>query len=219
MVVCSQTIISGNVHDFHDRIMLVFNALPFEGQKIIGNQYWFFLCPLHRNIYSNSFQFYVKERFSEIAPQFFCHFFPDCWTIKNNLFFIRFYAVPQPFWNLGCITCHLLKEIERAYFLLCSTIPSTDISVALVMSVNCFLLTQTILLQTITWKQPPKAGPVRTSSDPPDCPPTPRSHMHSQSLTTTHTPAPPGVSNTIIFWLANMFFTKRNVDTGVQFIL
>lgn len=47
------------------------------------------------------------------------------------------------------------------------------------------------LATTIIWTQPLKAGPARTSSDPPDCPPTLLSHTPSQSLTTTRTPAPP----------------------------
>lgn len=62
------------------------------------------------------------------------------------------------------------------------------------------LLTLFISSQTIMWMQPPKAGPARTSSDPPDCPPTHLSHIPSQSLTTTHTPAPPRVGS---FWMAS----------------
>lgn len=58
-------------------------------------------------------------------------------------------------------------------------------------------LTYSISSQTITWMQPPKAGPARTSSDPPDCPPTLLSHTPSQSPTTTHTPAPRRVGNII----------------------
>lgn len=56
-----------------------------------------------------------------------------------------------------------------------------------------FGLTWSVLFQTIKWNQPQKVEPVKTSSGPPVCPLTHQSHTHSQSLTTTHTPAPPGV--------------------------
>lgn len=54
-------------------------------------------------------------------------------------------------------------------------------------------VTSCVSPQTIIWTQPPKAGPARTFSDPPDCPPTLLSHTPSPSQTTTHTPAPPEV--------------------------
>lgn len=57
-----------------------------------------------------------------------------------------------------------------------------------------FLLTWSISSQTIAWTQP-KAGPVRTSSGPLDCPPTLLSHTPSQSLTTIRTPVPRRVGN------------------------
>lgn len=63
--------------------------------------------------------------------------------------------------------------------------------------------------------QPPKAGPVRTSSDPPDCLPTLQSHTASQSLTTTPTAAPPGVRNTAV----SLIQSVPMAHMGERFIL
>lgn len=70
-----------------------------------------------------------------------------------------------------------------------------------------FGLTQSVIFQTIVWNQPRKAEPVKTSSGPPVCPLTPQSHTHSQSLTTTHTPAPPGV-RTLLFMCIILFSSE-----------
>lgn len=74
------------------------------------------------------------------------------------------------------------------------------------------------------WMQPPKAGPVRTSSDPPDCPPSHLSHTPSQNLTTIRIPVPPRVwkqRHFTEFRVAQCaaFFplsTDPNTDTEVQ---
>lgn len=84
-------------------------------------------------------------------------------------------------------------------------IPTVDVSDACCCS---FGLTWLVLFQTIKWNQPQKAEPVKTSSGPPVCLLTHQSHTHSQSLTTTHTQAPPGVRELrLICTCLLLFFT------------
>lgn len=57
------------------------------------------------------------------------------------------------------------------------------------------VLTMYISYQTIAWMQLVKVGPVRTSSDRPDYPPTLQSRTPSQSVTTTPMPVLQRVAN------------------------
>lgn len=56
------------------------------------------------------------------------------------------------------------------------------------------VLTIYFSFQTIAWMQLLKVGPVRTSSDHPDYPPTLQSRTPSQSVTTTPMPVPQRVA-------------------------
>lgn len=66
---------------------------------------------------------------------------------------------------------------------------------SLVSFVFVSVLTINISFQTIAWMQLLKVGPVRTSFDRPDYPPTLQSRTPSQSVTTTPMPVPQRVAN------------------------
>lgn len=86
---------------------------------------------------------------------------------------------------------------------------------SLVSLVFVSVLTIYISLQTIAWMQLLKVGPVRTSSDHPDSPPTLQSRTPSQSVTTTPMPVPQRVANSH-FVVAFIFHFSFWLRTNIQ---
>lgn len=78
-----------------------------------------------------------------------------------------------------------------------------------------------IYFQTIAWMQQLKAGPVRTSSDRPDCPPTLPSRTPNQSVTTIPTPVPQRVANPhfslqlISVWQDDFYFVHFALEQSI----
>lgn len=76
--------------NFHDRIMSVLNAVPYEGLNITGIQSCFSVWSsrVSQNLfmmrYSKCSHFYVEEHYSEIHQQFmegFCRLVNLCWSL------------------------------------------------------------------------------------------------------------------------------------------